>query len=100
MLQYYVEGLYASAQGVKNKRRTGVYPPSSIEPFAKLIWANDPKEAIRVATEELNGGEWVKPPKVSQVTEEQRMRNMGMPELPGLSSPPAKKKPQGKSKTR
>lgn len=98
MPTYYVEGLYANAQGVKKKHKTGVYPSSSIEPFARSVWANDPKEAIRLATEELNGGEWVKAPKVSQVSEEQRMRNMGMPELPGFSVPPAKVKPTGKNK--
>jgi len=91
MMQYYVEGLYANKQGVKKKRKTGLLPPGSIEPYARTIWANSPKEAIQVATGELEGGEWTEGPKVSQITEEQRMRSMGAPELPGLMPIPAKK---------
>lgn len=97
MPQYYVEGLYANPQGVKKKRKMGFLPPDSIEPYAKTIWANSPREAIQIATLELAGGEWVDTPKVSQNTEEQRMRSMGAPELPGLSAPPTKKhKRQGR----
>ncbi len=85
MPQYYVEGVYATKQGVKKKHKTGAYPKNSLEPYAKSIWANNPKEAIQLATAELAGGEWTDGPRVSQVTEEQRMRSMGAPELPGLS---------------
>ncbi len=91
MPQYYVEGLYANKQGVKKMHRTGIYPASSIEPYAKTIWANSPKEAIQLATQELAGGEWIKGPRVSQITEEQRMRSMGQPEFPGLSHHSSKK---------
>jgi hypothetical protein len=90
MPQYYVEGLYASKQGVKKKLKTGVYPPGSIEPFARTIWANSSKEAIQLATAELVGGEWTEGPHVSQITEEQRMRSMGAPEFPGLAAKPSK----------
>ncbi len=92
MPHYYVEGLYATKQGVKKKRKSGAYPANSIEPYAKTIWANSPKEALQLATEELAGGEWTKAPRVSQVTEEERMRASGAPEFPGLSSPPPKKR--------
>ncbi len=92
MAQYYVEGLYATKQGVKKKRKTGSYPTNSIEPFAKTIWANSTKEAIQIATEELAGGEWTEGPRVSQVTEEQRMRSLGAPEFPGLSSKTTRKR--------
>ena len=92
MPQYYVEGLFSNKRGVKIKHKTGAYPANSIEPYAKTIWANSPKEAIQVATDELEGGEWTKGPRVSQVTEEQRMRSMGAPEFPGLSSPGLKKR--------
>jgi hypothetical protein len=84
MPQYYVEGLFATKQGVKRKRKTGVYPPGTIEPYAKTIWANNPKDAIHIAATDLEGGEWTEGPRVSQVTEEQRMRSMGAPEFPGL----------------
>jgi hypothetical protein len=87
---YYVEGLYANKQGVKKQRKTGTYPPGSIEPYAKSIWANNPKEAIQLATAELAGGVWTQGPKVSQMTEEQRMRSMRAPEFPGLAQKPSK----------
>lgn len=86
MPQYYVEGLFANKQGVKKQLKTGIYPAKSIEPYAKSIWANSPKEAIQIATAELEGGEWTEGPKLSQVTEEQRMRSVGAPEFPGLST--------------
>ena len=86
MLQYYVEGLFANKQGAKRKHKTGIYPPGSIEPYGKTIWANTPKEAIQIATAELEGGEWTEGPRISQTTEEQRMRSLGAPEFPGLST--------------
>ncbi len=92
MTQYYVEGLFANKQGVKRKRTTGAYPASSIEPYAKTIWADSPKEAIQIASQDLSGGEWTEGPHVSQVTEEQRMRSQGAPEFPGLSNPKTKKR--------
>lgn len=95
MPQYYVEGLFVNKQGVKKKRKTGKYPPGSIEPYARSIWADSPKDAIQIATNELEGGEWAEGPIVSQVTEEQRMRSMGAPEFPGLSSRPASKPKRG-----
>jgi hypothetical protein len=95
MPQFYVEGLFANKHGVKKKHTTGIYLPGSIEPYARSIWANSPKEAIQIATNELEGGEWTEGPKVSQVTEEQRMRSMGAPEFPGLSSRPASKRKRG-----
>jgi len=95
MPQYYVEGLFVNKHGVKKKHATGKYPPGSIEPYARSIWANSPKDAIQIATNELEGGEWTEGPKVSQVTEEQRMRSMGAPEFPGLSSRPASKSKRG-----
>ena len=91
MPQYYVEGLFLNKQGVKKKRKAGVPPPGAIEPYAKTIGANSLKEAIQVATSELEGGEWTEGPKVSQVTEEQRMRSLGAPELPGFSAQPGKR---------
>lgn len=92
MAKFYVEGLFANKQAVKKKRITGSFPPEAIEPYARTIWANSPREAIQIATEELQGGEWTEGPKVSQTSEEQRMRSMGAPELPGFSSAPTAKK--------
>ena len=92
MEQYYVEGLFANKQGVKKARKTGVLPLNSIEPFAKSIWANSADEAIRLATQELDGGEWTEGPRLSKVSEEQRMRALGAPQFPGLSVPVKKKR--------
>lgn len=92
MEQYYIEGLYANKQGVKKALKTGVIPHNSIEPYAKTIWANSSAEAIRLATQELDGGEWTEGPKASKVTEEKRMRNLGAPQLPGFGAPARKKR--------
>ncbi|HSB65592.1 MAG TPA: hypothetical protein VLD65_03385 [Anaerolineales bacterium] len=91
MPQYYVEGLYTNKQGAKRKHKTGTYPQNSIEPYAKTIWANSPKEAIQIASGELAGGEWAEEPRVSLITEEQRMRSMGAPEFPGITGRHPKK---------
>jgi hypothetical protein len=92
MPQFYIEGLFANKRAVKQKRNSGIFPPGAIEPYAKSIWANTPKEAVQIATADLEGGEWTEGPRVSQVTEEQRMRELGAPEFPGLASPTPKKK--------
>ena len=91
MPYYYVEGLYATRQGVKNARKPGKFPDGGIEPYARNIWANSPKEAVQLATEELQGGQWTDGPRVSQISEEQRMRSQGAPELPGLFATQPKK---------
>jgi hypothetical protein len=95
MKQFTVEGLYISKPAVRKARRSGKIPTGSVEPFAKTIWANSPEEAIRLATEELKGGEWVEGPRITPLSEEQRMRAMGAPELPGLGTPPDKRKRRG-----
>ena len=92
MEQYWVEGLFANAQGVRKAHKSGVYPASAIEPFARGIWANSPEEAARLATEALKGGEWLEGPSISRLTEEQRMRSIGAPEFPGLGAPGRKKR--------
>lgn len=88
MPQYYVDGVYANMQGVKKKNKTGSYPASSIEPYARTIWADNPQEAIQIATAELSGGAWIEGPRLSQMTEEQRMRSSGAPEFPGIADLP------------
>jgi len=95
MEQYWVEGLFANARGVSKARKSGVYPPSAIEPFAKGLWANSPDEAVQLATEALNGGEWIEGPVVSRLSEEQRMRAMGAPEFPGMGGQVRKKHSRG-----
>jgi hypothetical protein len=92
MPHYYIEGLFANKRGVKKKLKTGTYPANTIEPYAKTIWANSPQEAIQIATTELEDGEWTDGPRLSPVTEEQRMRSLGAPEFPGMSTGSAKSK--------
>jgi hypothetical protein len=77
MPQYFVEGLFTPKKSLKKARKT-------VEPYARVIWANTPAEAARQASEELAGGQWVEGPTVSDTTEEQRMRQIGAPEFPGF----------------
>ena len=95
MPQYYGEGLYATRQGLKKAQKSGLVPLSCIEPYAKTIWANSPDEAIRIASEDLQGGAWTEGPRLSRTSEEQRMRQMGAPELPGFGAPGRAKKRGG-----
>jgi len=100
MPNYYVEGLYLSRQAAKKARRTGKITPGSIEPYAKTIWANNPQEALQIATAGLEGGEWTEGPRVSLKTEELRMRSEGAPELPGLfARKPKNQKKKSKSRS-
>lgn len=92
MGHYFVEGLYVTRLGIKKARKSGLIPPGCIEPYAKTIWANGPEEAIQIATQELAGGEWTEGPRVSKTSEEQRMRAIGAPELPGFGPTAPKKK--------
>jgi hypothetical protein len=98
MKRYYVEGLLLPRKNRKKVQPGGRPIPKEVEPFARTFWANDPKEALRLAAEALDGGQWLDPPRISLISEEQRMRQAGAPELPGFASPsvsPGKKK--GKS---
>jgi hypothetical protein len=79
MERYLVEGLYYPKAKPKKTAPT-------LEPFARSYWASSPQEAIRMATEDLDGGVWQKPPRTSQTSEEQRMRQQGQPELPGFGT--------------
>ena len=82
METYWVEGLFIPAKMRNKKTVTGGL--SKVEPFAKTIWANSEAEAVRLATDELAGGQWVEGPIVNRQSEEQRMRAMNAPELPGM----------------
>ena len=84
MPYYYVEGKYLTKVGQRRSLKSGGVSANDIEPFARSFWANSSSEALKLAGEALEGGEWLEPPRVSQTSEEQRMRQMGSPELPGL----------------
>ena len=92
---YYVEGLFVIHQTNKRSKRNAKAEQGRIEPFAKTIWAESPEEAVKIATQELKGGQWVQTPRVSQTSEAQRMRALGAPELPGFSE---EKRPKKKTR--
>jgi hypothetical protein len=84
MQRFFVEGLFVSKQGLKKAQKSGRVAPGDIEPFAQPFWANSPAEALQMATQALDGGQWTEGPRLSDQTEEQRMRQIGAPELPGF----------------
>lgn len=100
MKKFYLEGLYLTKRGAQKAKKKGFYAHTDLEPFAQAFYANSLDEAIQLANETLQGGEWVEGPKLSKKSEEDRMRALGAPELPGLFGPAKKAaRPKGKSKT-
>jgi len=101
MRQYYIEGLFVPRRYLK-KLQPGSKPAlKDVEPFARSFWANDPTDALNLASEALHGGQWLETPRVSLTSEEQRMRQAGAPELPGFASLSASSgKKKGKSSPR
>ena len=91
MQQYYIEGLFVPRQSLRKASKAGMLSRQYAEPFARAFWATNQEEALRMATEALDGGRWVDAPRVGQVTEEQRMRALGAPELPGFGAPVARR---------
>ncbi len=85
MTRYYGEGLFIPLNNKKKVQKGGRPSSKEVEPFARSFWANDPAEALRLATEALDGGQWFETPKISLTSEEQRMRQAGAPELPGFA---------------
>jgi len=101
MKRYYVEGLFIPRKNLKKVLQDSSPPSKEVEPFACSFWANDPEEALRLAVEALDGGQWLETPKISLMSEEQRMRRAGAPELPGFAPStvaPGKKKAKSTKK--
>lgn len=92
MPAYWIEGIFISAKGLKKAQKNGKIADADKELFARSIWAETFTEALRLADEALQGGKWLEKPRLSQTTEEQRMRKEGMPELTGLFSTGKKRK--------
>jgi hypothetical protein len=88
--KYWVEGILLTKQALHQAKKTGQANPVDIEPFAMAFWASSPEEAIRMAREKLEPGDWVEGPAIVKQSEEERMRTMGAPELPGFA--PVQKK--------
>lgn len=92
MPAYWIEGIFISAAGLKKAQKTGKIIEANKELFARSFWAETPAEALRLADDALQGGKWLEKPRLSLTTEEQRMRQQGAPELPGLFTPGKKKR--------
>ena len=91
MKSFFVEGLYVTKKGIQNARKRGEIPSGNFEIYTKTVWALDADDAIRIATADIHGGEWMDGPRVSNSSEERRMRDLGAPELPGLGDSKRKK---------
>jgi hypothetical protein len=85
MKRYYVEGMFIPRARLKKVSKGNKPAAGDIEPFARSFWANTPGEALDMASEALEGGQWLETPKISLTSEEERMRRSGAPELPGFS---------------
>jgi len=90
MKRYNVEGFYIPMKGSQRKNASQSNKPDKMEFFHSTVWANDAKEALKEATLLLNGGRWKEIPRISDMTEEKRMRKLHAPELPGLEKTPTK----------
>jgi hypothetical protein len=88
MKAFSVEGLIQPKGGRARK--------TAVKPFSQSFWANTPQEAIQMALESLPGSVWVEGPFIRTTSEEQRMRALGAPELPGLDFFTESKKKQRK----
>jgi len=78
MKLFWVEGVYVPKG--EGGRKTG---PAS-KPFTQSFWAESALDAIQSAVQSIPGARWIEGPVIVEKSEEQRMRAMGAPELPGL----------------
>ena len=92
MEKFYVEGVFVTKRGLQKAKKSGHYAQADLEPFARAFFVNSAAEAMRMATEALAGGEWVEGPRLGKKSEEDRMRALGAPELPGFGAPKKKGK--------
>jgi len=88
--KYWVEGTLLTKQALQRAKKIGRVTPQDVEPFSMAFWASSPEEAIRMAREKLEQGDWVEGPAIVKQSEEERIRTMGAPELPGFA--PVQKK--------
>ncbi|MCJ7533757.1 MAG: hypothetical protein MUO64_22375 [Anaerolineales bacterium] len=90
--KYWVEGTFLTKQAFQRAKKIGRVTPQDVEPFSMAFWASSPEEAIRMAREKLDQGDWVEGPAIVKQSEEERMRTMGAPELPGFAPVQKKRK--------
>jgi len=87
MHPFYVEGLVIRKISPRGNRKNK--SGQEVEPFGQIFWALTAVEALRMASESLDV-QWVEGPTISERTEEQRMRQLGAPQLPGFEPPKSK----------
>ena len=78
MKLFWIEGLISSKEGSSRKAAT------TVKPFSQSYWANSAQEALQMALQDHPRVRWIEGPTISETSEEQRMRALGAPELPGL----------------
>ena len=86
MKQFWIDGLLALRSGSSRGKNVGV------KLYSQSYWANTAQEAVNLALQANPGARWIEGPTVSETSEEQRMRAIGAPELPGLDVRPVHKK--------
>ena len=82
MKQFFIEGLIIP-------RRARAQSKASAERVSLSVWAETPKDALREAQKSVNALEWIEGPELT-LSEEQRMRAGGAPELFNYSKETAK----------
>jgi len=92
MKQFFVEGLALSKRGVQKRSQGRTTGTGDMEVISVSVWAETPDEALKEAAAQLKGRQWQGKPRITTVSEEQRMRDAGAPELPGMDAAKAKKK--------
>jgi len=90
MKLFWIEGLILSGSGTRRKSAPAA------RPFSQSFWANSAQEAIQMAYDAAPGVRWMEGPSIQEKSEEQRMRDIGAPELFTSPRRVARKKPAKK----
>jgi hypothetical protein len=92
MRKYWIKGLFLEPAGVKKMKKNGHVPQENLNSIEIACWADSPEEALQEVEQQFTGGKWIEGPEVVDTSEEQRMRAMGAPELPGIEAPKPRRK--------
>jgi len=92
MRKYWIKGLYLEPAGLKKMKENGRIPQEDLDTIEIACWAESPEEALQEVEQQFTDGKWIEGPEVVETSEEQRMRAMGAPELPGMSIPKSRRK--------
>jgi hypothetical protein len=92
MRKYWIKGLFLEPAGFKKLKKNGQIPRENLNSVEIACWADSPEEALREVGQQFTGGKWIEGPEVLETSEEQRMRAMGAPELPGFGNAKSRRK--------